>query len=418
MRRLYPALYSLLIYLLMPLVVLRMFWKGFELNDYHYRWAERFGFVKPIAGGVAVWVHAVSVGESLAALPLIRALIEKHGPQRVLVTTISPTGSARIAEIFKDSIQHCYLPFDMPGAVSRFLGRVHPQQVVIMETELWPNLYQALHRHSIPLFIASARMSARSVQNYGRVKEFAAQTLAACRGVAAQTELDAQRFRDLGAPNVSVMGNIKFDLQVPEAQVELGQALRAQLGATRPVWIAASTHEGEEEAALVVQHDLLKHFPEALLILVPRHPQRFDAIVRLMQKSGLRVARRSQWTPEAPAPQILVGDSMGEMFMYFAAADVAFVGGSLVTVGGHNVLEPAALGLPVLFGPHMDNFQQARDLLLQAKAGVQCAGRAQLAEALRPLLLSSETRRQMGEAGREAVSANRGALQRLLALLS
>lgn len=414
------VVYTVLLYLLTPFVLLRLLWRSRELADYRRRIGERFGFVPKPPQPVEVWVHAVSVGESLAALPLIRALIERHGQGRVLVTTTTPTGSARVRESLGDHVVHVYAPYDLPDVIARFVGRMRPRRVVVMETELWPNLFRALARRRIPLLIANARLSPRSFRGYGRVRGFAAATLADCTHIAAQSDTDAQRFRELGAPpaRVSTMGNIKFDQAVPEVQVAAGVALRERLGAQRWAWIAASTHEGEEEIVLAAHRQLLQSSPEALLILVPRHPQRFDSVAKLIEKTGLALLRRSQ-LETASDPRIasvLLGDSMGEMFMYFAAADVAFVGGSLVTVGGHNVLEPAQIGKPVLFGPHMHNFVAARDLLLDAGGGQQTDADG-LVAALTALLDDGARRSAMGAAAQAAVVANRGARDRLLALI-
>lgn len=413
-------LYTALLYLLTPFVLLRLLWRSRELPDYRQRIGERFGFVMRPAQDVAVWVHAVSVGESLAAMPLIRALVERHGRGRVLVTTTTPTGSARVREALGGQVLHVYAPYDLPGAVARCVDRFRPQRVVIMETELWPNLFRALRRRGVPLVIANARLSPRSFKGYGRVRGFAAETLADCAHIAAQSEADAGRFRALGAPvqRVSAIGNLKFDQSVPEAQLEAGRALRERLGERRPVWIAASTHEGEEEIVLAAHCELRRTLPDALLVLVPRHPQRFDGVARLVERSGLSCRRRSRLDAEdASSAPVLLGDSMGEMFMYFAAADVAFVGGSLVPVGGHNVLEPALLGKPVLFGPHMHNFVAARELLLGAGAAVE-VGERLLADSLAALLGDAQRRERMGEAGYAAVAANRGARERLLALIA
>jgi len=287
---------------------------------------------------------------------------------------------------------------------------------VVMETELWPNLFRAIRRRGLPLLLANARLSPRSFRGYGRLRRSIAGVLADCSEVAAQSEADAERFRSLGAPRVSVMGNIKFDLAVPQEQLRRGGVLRTALGAGRPVWIAASTHEGEEQAALDAHRELLRHWPDSALILVPRHPQRFEEVARLVERSGLAGARRSQALPDART-QVFLGDSMGEMFAYFAAADVAFVGGSLVPVGGHNVLEPAALGLPVLFGPYMHNFIAARDLLLERRAALAVADAAGLAGELGALFGDAAQRERMGQAGKAAVEANRGALRKLLGLL-
>lgn len=417
------ALYTLLLFLLTPLVIARLLWRSRALPAYRRRMAERFGYVPPAPGGVAVWVHAVSVGETLAALPLIRALVAQHGVGRVWVTTTTPTGSARVIEALGDQVRHSYAPYDLPGAVARFLARTRPVRIVIMETELWPNLFRAARRRRIPLLIANARLSPRSFAGYGRVRGFARATLGDCACIAAQSEADAERFRALGAPaaRVSAMGNLKFDQPVPAEQVSAGQALRAQLGAQRPVWIAASTHETEEAAALDAHRELLRTYPEARLILVPRHPQRFAAVAQLIEKMGFALLRRSEMaaapdsTPDS-APAVLLGDTMGEMFTYLAVADIAFVGGSLAPVGGHNVLEPAALGLPVLFGPHMHNFVQARDALLDAGAA-RSVTETTLAPTLDELFAAADTRHDMGAAGRAAVTRNQGALARVLALI-
>jgi 3-deoxy-D-manno-octulosonic-acid transferase len=416
-------LYIALLYLLVPIVLLRLLWRGLALRDYWQRWNERFGFVDAPAQDVAVWVHAVSVGESLAALPLIHALIERHGKGRVLVTTMTPTGSARVRAALGDSVLHTYVPYDLPGAVARFIVRMRPQQVVVMETELWPNLFRALARRGVPLTIANARLSPRSFRGYSRLRASIAGVLADCTHIAAQSEADAQRFRELGASaaRVSVMGNIKFDMQLPDALIARGRALRLQgvpAGRSgRPAWIAASTHEGEEDAALTAHQEILKTLPEAQLILVPRHPQRFDAVAKLIEKSGLSFQRRSVLGDAGVNAQVLLGDSMGEMFLYFALSDVVFVGGSLAPVGGHNVLEPAALALPVLFGPQMHNFIAARDLLLETGAAQQVNDAAALAPAVLALLRDAPRAAAMGAAGARAVAANRGALARLQALL-
>lgn len=417
------ALYTVLLYLLTPFVLLRLLWRSHALRAYRQRLPERFGFVPAPAAPIAVWVHAVSVGETLAALPLIRALVERHGAQRVWVTTTTPTGSARVLAELGDSVRHSYAPYDLPDVVARFLHRVRPQQILVMETELWPNLLRAAARRGVPLTIANARLSPRSLRGYARVAGFTRRTLADCTMIAAQSAADAERFRALGAPaaRVQVMGNIKFDQALPEAQLALGARLHQRLGA-RPVWCAASTHEGEEEQLLAAHRALLQSHPDALLILVPRHPQRFDVVAKLVEKSAFTLARRSDWdaldaaSSLDAATKVLLGDSMGEMFAYFAAADLAFVGGSLVPVGGHNVLEPAALGLPVLFGPQMHNFIAARDLLLDAQAAIEISADT-LAPQLRALFDDPARRAQLGSAGRAVVAANRGALQRLLGLL-
>jgi 3-deoxy-D-manno-octulosonic-acid transferase len=368
-----------------------------------------------------VWVHAVSVGEALTALPLVRRLLERHPADKVLVTTTTPAGAERVRGALGDRVLLAYAPLDLPGAVRRFLARVQPRRAIIMETELWPNLFAALAARRVPLLIANARLSPRSVGRYRKVRGLAARTLAHCAAIAAQSATDAERFRAIGADpaRVHVLGNLKFDLELPADQVAAGRALRARWGEARPAWIAASTHEGEEEAALQAHRILLARVRQAVLILVPRHPQRFEAVSKLAEASGLRVMRRSALgaAGSLEGVQVLLGDSMGEMAMYFGAADVAFVGGSLVEVGGHNVLEPAALGLPVLFGPHMFNFEQARALLLEHGAAREIGGLLELEPALSKLFHDAAARAAMGRAGREVLQANRGALERLLNLI-
>lgn len=419
-------LYTLLLTLLTPLILLRLWIKGRELPAYRQRIGERFGRVPAAPGGVAVWVHAVSVGESLAALPLIKALVATHGAGQVWVTTTTPTGSERVIAALGDSVRHSYAPYDLPTVVARFLDRARPQKLVVMETELWPHLFRACARRGIPILIANARLSPRSFKGYGRVAGFTRATLADTTHIAAQSALDAERFSVLGAPKVSVAGNLKFDLALPEAQRARGQRIRAALGAGRPVWVAASTHDGEDEIALAAHSQVLRQLPDAVLILVPRHPQRFDAVARLVERLGFALQRRSELdfppatlpSPASPLPSpVLLGDSMGEMLAYLEASDLAVVGGSFVPVGGHNILEPAALGKPVLFGPQMYNFLPARELLLGCEAAQEIPDPSGLGEAVLQLLAHPAQRQAMGEAGRHAIAANRGALERLLALV-
>lgn len=409
------ALYLLLLYLLTPLLLLRLLLRSRQQPAYRERLFERFGKVPRAHGGVAVWVHAVSVGEAQAALPLIEHLIARHGVGRVWVTTTTPTGSDRIISAFGTRVIHTYGPYDMPLAVRRFLDQARPSQVVIMETELWPTLFRHLRERGIPLTIANARLSPVSFKGYARVAGFARSVLSDVSLVAAQSPLDAERFSKLGAPRVSVIGNLKFDIDPPAEQIEAGAALRQRLAADGPVWIAASTHEDEEAAALQAHKEIRQRLPQARLILVPRHPQRFDDVAQAIARAGVAFQRRSELQPDTPLDaEVLFGDSLGEMWMYLAASDAAFVGGSLVPVGGHNVLEPAALGLPVMFGPHMHNFLPARELLLQAGAAQQITEGAAIAAQMMAWLSDPALRTRMGQAGREAVHANRGALTRLI----
>lgn len=416
--------YTLLLYAATPLILVRLWWRGRRQPAYRQRIAERFGRVPPPTGLIEVWVHAVSVGESVAAAPLIEALLKRHGEGRVWVTTTTPTGSARITALFGARVHHSYIPYDWPDAVSRFLARVKPRRVVVMETELWPNLFRALARRGIPLVVANARLSPRSYRRYARLASAMGRVLSDCQLIAAQSEADAERFRQLGAPRVKAIGNLKFDLEIPEERVEEGRRLRAWIGADRPVWVAASTHEGEEDIVLDAHRKARSQFKDLLLILVPRHPERFNKVGTLAMRRGF-VYRRHTGLDLSQPPQggkafmgnLIIGDTMGQMFTYLAAADVAFVGGSLVDVGGHNVLEPAALGLPVLFGPHMHNFEDARRLLLEHDAAFEVEDAHDLATHVAELFMVPERRRECGAAGREAVAGNRGAVERLLEII-
>lgn len=421
-------LYTLLLAVLTPLIVLRLWLKGRVQPAYRQRIGERFGRVP--AHPVAVWVHAVSVGESLAALPLIEALIKRHGERQVWVTTTTPTGSERVVASLGARVIHSYAPYDLPHVVARFLDRAKPQQVVVMETELWPNLFAALRAGGIPLTIANARLSPPSFKGYSRVAGFTRSVLANVSTVAAQSVLDGERFTALGAPQVQVIGNLKFDLALPSAPHPLTSNISRLWGYDRATWVAVSTHEGEEDIVLDAHRQLLQHDAYALLILVPRHPQRFDAVAERIHAKKMGFVRRSTLAEHPdisgkrqPTP-VLLGDSMGEVMAYLAAAQVAFVGGSLVPVGGHNVLEPAALGLPVLFGPHMHNFLDARTLLLQAECAREITDAETLSAALLEWLpweksedhLRAEREARSARAA-AAVAANRGALTTLLALL-
>ena len=407
-------LYTALLYLLLPLALLRLYWRGRRDAGHRQRWRERLGWITPLPPG-GLWIHAVSVGEVRAALPLIEALLQRYPDQPVLVTTTTLTGSRQVRAALGERVQHVYAPYDLPGAVARFLHRARPRQAIIMETELWPNLLRQCARAGIPVLIANARLSERSARGYARIRRLSAALLRDVTLIAAQAEADAARFRALGAPRVQVTGNLKYDLQLPADLPQRGQALRgALLGGPRPVWIAASTHAGEDEPVLDAFATLRAQWPELLLLLVPRHPERFDHVAALCQQRGFRVIRRSEQRPCAADTAVFLGDSMGELLLFYAAADLAFVGGSLVPTGGHNVLEPALLGLPVLFGPHMFNFSEAGARLLAGQAAWQIADAAELAARVARLLADPEQARHCGQRGRDLVEQQRGALARLL----
>ncbi|WP_455230099.1 lipid IV(A) 3-deoxy-D-manno-octulosonic acid transferase [Geopseudomonas aromaticivorans] len=411
------SLYTLLLHLALPLIALRLYLRGRKAPAYRLRIAERFAFQLPPLKPGGIWVHAVSVGESIAAAPMIRALRERQPGLPITVTCMTPTGSERIRALFGDQVQHCYLPYDLPWAAARFLDRLQPKLAVIMETELWPNHIHQCATRGIPTVLANARLSAKSARGYARFAGLTRPMLAEMSWIAAQTEAEAERFRQLGArPEcVSVTGSIKFDLTIDRELKPRAQALRASWGATnRPVWIAASTHAGEDEIVLAAHRQLLSGQPESLLILVPRHPERFESVHVLCRREGFTTVRRSSGQPVGEGDQVLLGDTMGELLFLYALADVAFVGGSLVPSGGHNLLEPAALGLPVLSGPHLFNFLEIAAQLRAAGALQEVAGAEGLARQLQCLLIGAESLRCMGAAGIGVLRANHGALERLL----
>ncbi len=405
--------------MLAPLVLLRLWLRGRRAPAYRQRWPERFGFVPRIEGR-PIWVHAVSVGEAQAAAPMIKALLRDHPDIPVVVTTTTPTGSERVKALFGDQVAHVYMPYDLPGAVKRFLQRVAPRMVLIMETEIWPNLFHFCSRDGVAIVIANARMSARSARGYRRLSALTARTLAQVNLIAAQERGDADRFIELGARSeqVVVTGSIKFDITLPASLREQGEVLRREiLGSERAVWIAASTHAGEDELILDAFAMIRERQPAALLVLVPRHPERFGPVAALCREHGFRVVQRSEGVACRAETEVFVGDTMGEMMLFYAASDVAFIGGSLVPVGGHNMLEAAALALPVVYGPHMFNFEAIQRMFLEVGASRQVDNVEDLADVVAAWLGDADQRCRVGQQGLNLVQGNRGALSRLLALI-
>ena len=411
-------LYNVLTYLAAPFAILVQLWRGLRDPSYRGGLGERFGF-GPAVSGPVIWVHAVSVGEVQASQPLITQLRRRHPEFLLLLTTVTPTGAARARLLFGDQVLLRYVPFDLPGSVRRFFDRVQPKLAMILETELWPNLYGECGRRSVPLVLASARVSPRSVGNYRRLTSLFRKTLSYGIVIAAQSEADAERFRSIGAApeRTHVTGNIKFDFQPPAGIEARGRRWRDENLPGRPVWVAGSTHEGEEAMVLDAHQRVLERFPDALLILVPRHPQRFDSVRELLARRREAFAFRSAGAAITRATRVLLGDTMGELMMFYAAADVAFVAGSLVPIGGHNLLEPASVGLPVLTGPHNFNGEEIAGLLVDAGAAQVVMDTQRLAEAVLELLDDPGRRERMGAAGKAALEANRGALDRLLTLV-
>ncbi|QXH56157.1 lipid IV(A) 3-deoxy-D-manno-octulosonic acid transferase [Pseudomonas maumuensis] len=412
------TLYTLLFHLGLPLVALRLFLRGRKAPAYRARIAERFACGLPPMRQGGIWVHAVSVGESIAAAPLVRALLKQYPDLPITLTCMTPTGSERIRAMFdgEPRVQHCYLPYDLPWAAGRFLDHVRPRLGIIMETELWPNHIHQCARRGIPVALANARLSERSARGYARFAGLTRPMLEEMSLIAVQTATEAERFRVLGARQecVQVTGSIKFDLKVDDQLMLRARQLREQWGASqRPIWIAASTHDGEDGLILEAHRQLLNVHSDALLVLVPRHPERF-ATVHELCAGQFSTVRRSTGDVVTARAQVLLGDTMGELLFLYALADIAFVGGSLVATGGHNPLEPAALALPVLMGPHVFNFLEISAMLREAGALQQVDDAEGLVAAVRRLVELPQDARRMGEAGRAVMQANQGALQRLL----
>jgi 3-deoxy-D-manno-octulosonic-acid transferase len=412
-------LYTLLMYLVTPVIVLRLLTRGIRYGSYHRRWPERFGvFPAPGLRG-SLWIHAVSVGEVNAAEPLIKALQVAYPHAPLVVTTVTPTGSERVRQLFGDAVFHVYLPYDLPFAVQRFLHRVKPRMAIIVETEIWPNLYFACRRSGIPLMIVNARLSERSLRGYRPARGLVRAALRCVSQISAQSRTDAARYRMLGAPadKVVVSGNLKFDMPVPEGAQEHGEAMRLQWGALRPVWMAASTHEGEELAVLEAHLEVLTRLPDALLLLAPRHPDRFRLVEHLVRNLGFSAGTRSADGVPVTGQQVFVIDAMGELMPFFAASDLAFVGGSLVPIGGHNVLEPAALSRPVLVGPHTFNFDDITQILIREGGARRVARSEELGAAVLQLLRDPAALETMGRCAREVFDSQRGAVPRVMGLI-
>jgi 3-deoxy-D-manno-octulosonic-acid transferase len=418
------VLYSCLVRIAAPFAFAVVLWRGMGDRSYWRGLRQRWGF-GATAPAPAIWLHAVSLGEMSAAAPLLRALRSRHPQIPLVVTTATPAGRARALALTGDGADVRYLPYDTPGSVRRFLARIRPCVAIIMETELWPNLFNQCAKRGVPVFLASARLSGRSVARYRRLGGLFGGVFTDNVLVAAQSADDAERFEAIGASpaRTCVVGNVKFDLELFPGVAASGEAMRRAYGNSRPVWIAGSTHAGEEEQVLEAHTELLLHRPNALLLLVPRHKDRFADVADLLARRGVKFARRSEMARDDGAARsdgdtpVLLVDTVGELAALYASADVAFVGGSLVAVGGHNMLEPAALGLPVLTGPHHFNAKEIAQLLLERGAAVQVADARELAAVLKRLLDDPAMRRRIGGLGREIVESNRGSVAKLLELI-
>jgi 3-deoxy-D-manno-octulosonic-acid transferase len=407
--------YSALVHALLPLGLARLAWRARREPGYRAHLAERFGrYGVSRDSRPVIWLHAVSVGETHAAEPLVRALLERYPQHRILLTHTTPTGRRAGAALFGERVLQAYLPYDYPAAVARFLDRFAPVLGVLLETEIWPNLVHACKARAVPLHLVNARLSERSFRGYARVRALSREVFGALTAIAAQSEDDAQRLRALGARDVHVTGNLKFDVAAAPALVDRGRRWRADLGERR-VLLAASTRDGEEALLL----DALPHLPpEALLVIVPRHPQRFDEIAALLEARTLAYRRRSAGIAIAADVRVLLGDSMGEMPAYYAACDAAFVGGSLLPFGGQNLIEACAAGKPVLVGPHTYNFTQAARGAIEAGAALRVESAEELMRTAARLLQDRGALERMGERGIEFARAHQGATERVMAIIT
>ncbi len=413
-------LYTLVVYFLAPFVLLRLFFLSLKNPAYRLRWQERFGFPawtndnKPV-----LWIHAVSVGEVNAATPIIHHLLESHPQYRILVTTVTPTGAITLEQHFGKDITHLYLPYDLPFSVKRFLKIIRPTLLITMETEIWPNLYNACERSDVPILIINARLSEKSSKGYKLVSGLMKQTLIKVNMIAAQTEKDADRFISFGADKnkVCVTGNLKFDIAIPHSITEQAQSLKRYFSVNRPVWIAASTQEGEEEIILNAHKAVLKEYPDAILILAPRHPDRVNKVTALCDVAGIRYIKRTQQQNFSSELSVYILDTLGELQLHYAASQLAFVGGSLVNTGGQNMMEPASLALPVITGPYTYNFIEISELLSEAGALARVSTAETLSQAVCHLLGDANLRHNIGEKGRQVIESNKGNINSLMVII-
>ncbi|MDO9365702.1 MAG: lipid IV(A) 3-deoxy-D-manno-octulosonic acid transferase [Methylotenera sp.] len=410
--------YTFLLYLLLPFTPLKLLWRAKKQPEYLQHWRERYGFYAPQFTKPVIWLHCVSVGETRAAEPLIKLLLHKYPNHQILLTHTTPTGRATSEQLFGDLVARVYLPYDLPFAVERFLKHFRPAVGVLMETELWFNLIANCKQYAIPLLLVNARLSEKSALGYGKLGAVVQQGLQSLSAVGAQTSQDAERLKNLGAHNVSIMGNLKFDVTPQDGAVTQGQLLRDRLGENRPIFLAASTREGEE--VLIIDAVTKANIPNLLTIIVPRHPQRFEEVAELLKKHSANFTRRSTLANQTVAQSqlnYLLGDSMGEMFTYYAACDVAFIGGSLLPLGGQNLIEAFSLGKPVLIGPHTFNFAQVAELAIAAGAAQRVQNTSELANSIKALFADFAKRQTMSDAALSFSAQSRGATQRTLSLI-
>jgi 3-deoxy-D-manno-octulosonic-acid transferase len=411
--------YSCLFYLLIPFILLRLLWRGIKAPAYRCRWRERFALYNIKFPQGVIWFHAVSVGEAEALFALVRQIQKQHPDAKLLITTTTPTGSARVKAVMQETVAHVYLPYDVPDAVNRFMQCFKPKLAVIVETEIWPNLFISCGKNNIPLYIINARLSAKSSRGYQKIPTLVHPALAQVSLIATQTQDDASRFIAIGADceKVKILGNIKFDVEIPPAIIEHGLQIKADLFRDRFVWLIASTHKDEEAMFLEIYKEIKQKIPELLLVLVPRHPERFADVRKLCEQLQLSVVMRTTGDRVNTENDVYLVDTMGELKMLYAASDVAFVGGSMVPRGGHNILEAAAVGVPVMFGPYMVNFKEIARGVLSHKAAIQCQNKDELINSIVALYEQPVYRNALAEKGMEFVRQNQGAIARICEVL-
>jgi len=410
------VIYSILFYLALPWIFIRLWLKARKNPDYRKRWEERLGKVHHDIPQGVIWWHCVSVGETLASVPLINKFQQLHPNLPILVTTMTPGGSLQVKNQFKETVFHQYVPYDLAGIMSGFIQRIQPKLCILMETEIWPNMVYYCHQKNIPVILANARMSEKSAKKYAKFEQFTKQILPMITTIAVQNEVDGERFIQLGYPReqLQVTGSIKFDIQISSELIEKANVLRQSFENHKSIWIAASTHQGEEEIIL----EAAKKIPNALLILAPRHPDRRNEVLELCQKANLKTAVRSKHElPNQDDIRVFLVDTLGELLLFYAVSDIAFVGGSFISKGGHNLLEPAALGIPILSGESLYNFSEIEKILGSAQALIKVKNADELSAQINDLFNHSAKREMMGKAGKEAIEKNKGATEKQLALM-
>ena len=411
--------YIIFTYLMLPLICLHLLYKSLNDNNYLRRINERFGFNgSPLNAGV-IWIHAVSYGEVKAASSLVYELIKRYPKKQILLTTYTPTGSALIQELFGDTVRHVYLPYDLNGAVARFFQWANPEISIIIETELWPNFFHYCGKLDVPLVLASACVSNKSIKLYRMLLRLFQEAVSHGIVIGAQTEEEANKFISVGASEsrTFVTGNIKFDYTTPDGLVEKATKFKQEFALDKKIWVAGSTHKGEEKIILDAHKRIMEVYPDTLLIIAPRRPERFQSVYNLIDKRGFSCVLRSKEVQISETTQVMLADTMGELPMYYSASSVSFVGGSLLKTGGHNLLEPASLGTPIITGPILFGVEEIANML-QANGALEIINDAEeLSKIVCQLLSDSDQRKKMTKAARKVLDKNKGSVQKLLSLI-